>query len=449
MIAWRAHSRAARFPRRSACPSRTLVGVTTVTGSSSRHRLDALYHLAVELSAQRRLEAVLDVALRQCLELTESEFGFIGLVAGGDIDIVAIHGFHPAPRFFHDHHEIPLRPNVFSRVVLDDRPVRTADARFAADSVGQPEGHPPVEAFMGVPLRIEGRPIGMIGLANRPGPYDEDHERLVLTYAGLVAMHVHNAQLFEALEATNDSLERLVTERTRALAAARDALEEKAARLSAVLSDMAQTGEQERFRIASDLHDSVNQLLIAAMLEVTSAQRRIELGRPDEASGSLDSARGILSQVESEIRNVIHDLHPPVLDALGLAAAARELAERFDVISPQRCSLRIEGDARRLSSRVELGIYRMIQEALHNACTHSGAGRIDVSLTFGDDHVTIAIGDDGCGFDPATKEPLSKTGFGLENMRRRIEDLSGRFALSTRPGLGTIVMAWVPEPGVG
>jgi signal transduction histidine kinase len=260
-------------------------------------------------------------------------------------------------------------------------------------------------------------------------------------------MHVHNAQLFEALQTTNDSLERLVAERTRALADARDALEEKAARLSAVLSDMAQTGEQERFRIASDLHDSVNQLLIAAMLEVTSAQRRMDTGHHDEASRSLDSARGILSQVESEIRRVIYDLHPPVLDALGLAAATRDLADRFDAISSQRCSLRIEGEMRRLPARVELGLYRMLQEALHNACTHSGADSIDVSLTFGDGCVTVAVGDDGCGFDPATKEPLSKTGFGLENMRRRVEDLSGRFALSTRPGLGTHVMAWIPESG--
>jgi len=102
---------------------------------------------------------------------------------------------------------------------------------------------------------------------------------------------------------------------------------------------------------------------------------------------------------------------------------------------------------RRLPARVELGLYRMLQEALHNACTHSGADSIDVSLTFGDGCVTIAVGDDGCGFDPATKEPLSKTGFGLENMRRRVEDLSGRFALSTRPGLGTHVMAWIPESG--
>jgi signal transduction histidine kinase len=419
--------------------------VTTTTGSSSRHRLDALYHLAVELSAQRRLEAVLDTALRQCLDLTESEFGFIGLVSGGDIDIVAIHGFHPAPQFFERHHSIPLRPNVFAQVVLDDRPVRTVDARTAPNRVGQPGGHPPVGAFMGVPLRIDGSPIGMIGLANRPEPYDEDHERLVLTYAGLVAMHVHNAQLFEALETTNDSLERLVAERTRALADARDALADKAARLSAVLSDMARTGEQERLRIASDLHDSVNQLLIAAMLEITSAQRRSELNQHEEASASLESAQKILSQVESEIRWVIHDLHPPVLDALGLTAAVRELVERFAAVSSPACALHIEGEPRRLPSKVEIGIYRMLQEALHNACSHANAQQIDVSLTFGEGHVIASVADDGAGFDPAAMEPLSQTGFGLESMRRRIEDLAGRFALSTRPGLGTNVLAWVPE----
>lgn len=415
---------------------------------STRDRLEALYDLALELSAQRRLDAVLDVALRQCLDLTDSEFGFIGLVPRGaeTMDIVAIHGFHPAPQFFTEHRVIPLRPNVFSRVVLDDHPVRTDDASTAPDRVGQPDGHPPVGAFLGVPLRVDGAPIGMIGLANRPAPYEEDHERLLLTFGGLIAMHVHNAQLYEALSATNDTLERLVGERTRELAAAHDALAEKADRLQAVLADMADTGEQERRRIASDLHDGVNQLLIGAMLEVGSARHRLESGQVVTASAALGSAQAILAQVESEIRRVVNDLHPPVLEGLGLAPALRDLAERFQAVSGVTCRMAVEGDPVRIPSRAEIGLYRMCQEALRNVAVHAGARRADISLAFGAGHVTLAIHDDGHGFDPLAPTCSPNGGFGLESMRRRIEDVAGRWSVVSRPSLGTRVLAWVPVP---
>jgi GAF domain-containing protein len=72
---------------------------------------------------------------------------------------------------------IPLRPNIFARVVLENRSVRSDDATSDPQRVGQPDGHPPVGAFLGVPLRIQDRPIGMIGVANRPEPYDDEHEQ--------------------------------------------------------------------------------------------------------------------------------------------------------------------------------------------------------------------------------------------------------------------------------
>lgn len=422
--------------------------VVTTHGLTTRHRLDALYDLAVELSAERRLDAVLDVALRQCLDLTESEFGFIGLVQdrATTMEIVAIHGFHPAPVFFEEHRTIPLRPNVFARVVLEDRPVRTVDAGTAPDRVGQPRGHPPVGAFLGVPLRVDGRPIGMIGVANRPAPYDEDHERLLLTYGGLVAMNVRNAQLFEALSTANDSLERLVGERTRELAEAHDALAEKAQRLQAVLADMADTGEQERRRIASDLHDGVNQLLIGAMLEVVSGRHRLAVGHVDTAADALHSGEVILAQVDSEIGRVVHDLHPPVLEGLGLAAATRDLIERFEAVSAVLCRLVVDGEPCRLPSRAEIALYRMLQEALRNVAVHADATCVEVGITFAPADVTVGICDNGRGFDPVAPQWSSDGGFGLESMRRRVEDLAGVWSVVSRPGLGTRILAWVPLP---
>ncbi len=417
-----------------------------------RDQLDALTSLVLEVSSQRGVGDVLDVALRQCLSLTGSEFGFVGLIrapdndiAAGELEIVAIHGFHPAPSFYFDHRVIPLRPNIFNRVILEDRPVRTPDAAGDPLRVGQPQGHPAVRAFLGVPLRLDNLPIGMIGLANRAAPYEDEHERLALTYASLIAVLVHNAQLYEQLQQTNNWLERLVEERTRELAQARDALAEKASRLQAVLSDTVDAQESERRRIAEDVHDGINQLLIGAMLELTSGQHRVEAGQPDGAVAALASAREILAQVETEIRRVVHDLHPPVLEGLGLTAALRDVAERVEAFSGVRCRVTVSGRPVRLADRTEISLYRIVQEALQNVAVHAKASRADVRVVFAPGEVSVTVADDGGGFDPADAErpgePPGRRHLGLGSMRRRVESLGGDWTLDSVPGEGTTLSA--------
>lgn len=425
---------------------------STATFPEPQDQLDALTSLVLEVSSQRGVGDVLDVALRQCLTLTASEFGFVGLVRHPDdeislseLEIVAIHGFHPAPSFFSEHRVIPLRPNIFARVILEDRAVRTDDAATDERRVGQPSGHPLVRAFLGVPLRLDGRPIGMIGLANRGGPYGDEHERLVLTYASLIAVLVDKAQVYEQLQQTNAWLERLVDERTRELALARDALAEKAARLQAVLADTVDGQEAERRRIAADVHDGINQLLIGAMLELTSGQHRVQTGHPDAAVVSLASAREILAQVETEIRRVVHDLHPPVLEGLGLTAALRDAAERVQAYSGLSCRVRTCGRTVRLSDRAEISLYRIVQEALRNAAVHARASRAEVCLEFGDDAVSVTVTDDGSGFDVGEAERRAFSNgrhhLGLRSMRRRAESLGGTWTCESRIGAGTTVRA--------
>ncbi len=423
-----------------------------------RDTLDALTHLVLEVSSQRAVEDVLGVALRQCLDLTASQFGFIGLVrpaahelADGELEIVAIHGFHPAPSFFAERRVIPLRPNVFSRVILEDRAVRSLDAGAEPRRVGQPPGHPVVGAFLGVPLRLDGTPIGMIGLANRAGPYEDEHERLALTYATLVAVLVRNAQLYEQLQETNSWLERLVADRTRELADARDALARKAATLQAVLAETVDAQETERRRIAADIHDGITQMLVGAMLELTSGEHRIASGHHEAAAQALASARTILTEVESEIRRVVHDLHPPVLVGLGLAAALRVAAEQVGRRGGPACSVEVTGRPVRLPPAEETALYRVAQEALANACAHGRPTHVAVHVAVDDGDracVTLTVRDDGCGFDPAAVRPLDggRQHLGLESMRRRVEALAGRLDVTSAPGRGTTVRACVPLP---
>lgn len=418
------------------------------TDAENRERLAALYALAAEIAALRELPAVLDTALRQCLDLTESRFGFIGLntADGRAMDVVAIRGFHPAADFYARARVIPLRPNLFARVVLEDHPVRSDDAMEEPGRVGQPRGHPPVHTFLGVPLRMGAAPFGMIGVANRPAPYAADHEHLLGTYAAQVAIAIHNAQLNAELQAAKAELEEKVAARTAELEVAKDALAQKAAQLQRLLAETVNVQEHERQRISLDLHDGLNQLIVGALLELKSGRER--LGRQDIAGteAALLAAGGVLHQVERELRQVIHDLRPPALDALGLVPSLRRCAEQFQAQTGLPCEMRAEGEPYRLPPEVEIGVYRILQEALQNVGAHAAARRAWVRLEFDPQWLRLSVDDDGRGFDLDASLRLGAAGghFGLLGMRERAQSLGGELGISTRPGAGTRLEVWVP-----
>ncbi|MBK8899696.1 MAG: GAF domain-containing sensor histidine kinase [Anaerolineaceae bacterium] len=422
---------------------------------TQNERLQALYHMAVELSALHSLESVLNTALQHCLGLTESQFGFIGLntVNGRALDVVAIQGFFPKPEFYEHNHIIPLRPSIFARAVLENRPVRTDDARFDPSRFGQPSGHPPVAAFLGVPLRIRDKPIGMIGVANRPQPYDDDHEQLLLTYAAQVAIVIRNAQLYEQLTTAKEALEEKVAERTAQLEEAKEDLAQKAALLQKLLSETMDVQELERQRISQDMHDGTNQLLVGAMLELRSAQKRLANGRLEQTGESIESVRIILHRVEAEIKRIIHDLRPPTLDALGLVPALRRYAERFTQYTSIPCTVTVFGEPCRLAPRTEIGVYRLMQEALQNVSAHAGATSTEVVTAFSPRTFKLTIIDDGRGFDLFEAEQKRNGRLGLLGMKERAQSLGGHLTIWTQPQQGTRIELSVPvtepEPAPG
>lgn len=425
-----------------------MISSPLITYSEQRERLQSLYDLALELMALRDLPAVLDTALRHCLALTESQFGFIGLNSKNNklLDLVAIRGFQAAKDFYDNAHLIPLRPNVFARVVLENKPIRSSDVMTDPHRVGQPRGHPTVHAFLGVPLRIREEPIGMIGVANRPGPYEDDHEHLLMTYAAQVAIAIHNAQLNEELAIAKAELERKVVERTEELREAKDALAQKADHLQRLLTETVTVQERERQRISQDLHDGLNQLLVGAMLELKSGRERLRNDDLSSAAASLQQVGEILHQVEGELRQTIYDLRPPVLDALGLVPSLGRYAEQFTARSNIACQVLSEGEPYRLVPEVEIGLYRIMQEALQNVGVHSGARRATVAVNFASDLLTLIVADDGCGFDEAGVLSSGDGHFGLLGMRERAESFGGKLVFKTRPGQGARVEVWVPIP---
>ncbi len=417
-----------------------------IRDARQRERLEALYHLAVELSALRDLQPVLNTALRHCLALTESRFGFIGLTTpdGSAMDVAAIEGFHPTPEFYDHFHLIPLRPNIFARVVLENHPIRSDDALVDPARIGQPRGHPHVRAFLGVPLLVRDRPIGMIGVANRPTPYSTDHEQLLVTYAAQVAIVIYNAQLYEELAVAKDKLERKVEIRTQELQEAKEALTQKAEQLQRLLAETVGVQERERQRIAQDMHDGLNQLVIGAKLELKSARERLSVDDRAAAEFSLLRVRDVLDRMERDLKQIIYDLRPPTLDALGLAPSLRRYAERFQQYSGITCEVRIEGEPYRLPADMEIGIYRIMQEALQNVSAHAQARHVEVTMAFSPEVISFVVADDGQGFDLPAIQKSYVGHLGLMGMQERAESLGGQLAIQSVPGYGTQVALFVP-----
>jgi two-component system sensor histidine kinase UhpB len=194
--------------------------------------------------------------------------------------------------------------------------------------------------------------------------------------------------------------------------------------------------EQERARVARDLHDEVNQSLTALLLRLEAARARA----PVEVAHELAETKALANQAMEELLMLARQLRPTALDDLGLKAAlaghVTELGRRGKVI----ISFDSEGDFSGLPADVQLVVYRVAQEALSNAVQHSGAGHIRVNLVRAGDRVELGVEDDGSGFtfDQAAR------GLGIAGMRERALLVGGDMHVESRPGAGTRVLLTVP-----
>jgi two-component system, NarL family, sensor histidine kinase UhpB len=188
--------------------------------------------------------------------------------------------------------------------------------------------------------------------------------------------------------------------------------------------------EEERARVARDLHDEVNQSLTGLLLRLEAARE----AAPPELEAELAETKALANQAMRELLSLARQLRPTALDDLGLAAAIGGQAEQVSR-SGIAAELVAEGDFSDLDSDVQLVVYRVAQEALSNAARHSGAERIAVTLRRSGRGVELDVSDDGRGF--AFEE--SESGLGIAGMRERALLLGAELTIESRPGRGTTV----------
>jgi signal transduction histidine kinase len=227
------------------------------------------------------------------------------------------------------------------------------------------------------------------------------------------------------------------------LLAERDRLEVEVRARTTELTELARhletTREDERARLARDLHDELGALLTAAKLDVARIRPKLQQIAPD----LLPRVTHLIETLNSGIalkRRIIEDLRPSTLDSLGLQAALEVLCNEFAERMNLPVLTRLEPT--RLTRSADLTVFRLVQESLSNIAKHARATRIEVSLAQDDGRACITVKDNGVGFSPGTTGPSRH---GLIGMRYRVEAEQGQLSVQSAPGQGTTLFACLPQ----
>lgn len=237
-----------------------------------------------------------------------------------------------------------------------------------------------------------------------------------------------------------------LTRQVRDTETAREEVARQAELLRDLLRRTVRLQEDERRRIASDIHDAVSPLITGALYQARAV--KLSHGASDaemngHSNGSGPSDEGLstvgelLERAMAELHNVIFALRPPDLDDLGVVAAIDRYVQQINRTGLP-CRLEVIGEPERLSPEARLGVYRIVQEALHNALRHAHADEALVKMEWFDDRLRVTIRDNGSGFDPDTA--ASPTSLGLLSMRERAAAIGATLEIASRPGAGTAII---------
>jgi signal transduction histidine kinase len=236
----------------------------------------------------------------------------------------------------------------------------------------------------------------------------------------------------------NATLEARVSERTAELRTANESLREFSARLLKMQDD-------ERRRIARDLHDSVGQLLAAISMNMAVIENETDKLSADAKKAFFEN-RSFVQQVLQGIRTMSHLLHPPLLDESGLPSALRWYVEEFSQRSGISVTLEFSAAFERLSSEMETAVFRIVQESLGNIHRHSQSPTAEIRITKNGDSVSLEVRDAGRGFPVEKQEQIKfgiRTGVGLRGMRERVAQLGGQLKIDSDTS-GTAIAVTLP-----
>jgi signal transduction histidine kinase len=297
---------------------------------------------------------------------------------------------------------VPVDGSVAGLVVRRGEPVVLNDlAIFSQTQVYQWPSD--LNALLAVPLHVNGGVIGVLDVVNKAGGFTDEDVSLLSVFANQAAMAIEHARLQQQAEQL------------------------------AVLA--------ERQRLARDLHDSVTQSLYSVTLYANAATLALAAGKQDVTAGYLQELQETAQEGMRDMRLLIFQLHPPVLETEGLVAALQARLAAVEGRAGMQADLRVE-EERRLPIEIEGDLYWIAQEALNNVRKHAAARHVTVSLHFTATTVSLEVMDDGVGFDPHSV-PAEGQG-GMRTIAERAARIGGKLTYDSTPGSGTRVQIEVP-----
>jgi two-component system sensor histidine kinase UhpB len=198
--------------------------------------------------------------------------------------------------------------------------------------------------------------------------------------------------------------------------------------------------EEERRRLARDLHDEVNQALTAILLRLEALSQ----AAPPELGDELSELKRLVNQAMNELLQLARQLRPTALDDHGLLPAMASHVRRFAAQTGIQADLNTHGETAALAPDQEIAVYRIAQEALANIARHADASQVQVDLRTGETGLELTVRDDGRGFEPREPDRAAEGGLGLGGMAERARLVGGELTIESRPGAGTELCLRVP-----
>lgn len=222
--------------------------------------------------------------------------------------------------------------------------------------------------------------------------------------------------------------------------AAQERLSRSEGNLQKLAGKLIEAQEEERTRIARELHDDIHQQLVLVSASLDLVQQSL----PDsaiESTMAINRTREHLENVSEDIHALSHSLYSSKLEYLGLGGAAASLCRELSSRYKMRINFSSQGICKNMSKEISLCLYRVLQESLQNAHKHSGSQHVEVSLNGGSNEVRLTVSDWGIGFD--AREAMIQQGLGLASMRERVKLVGGEFSIESQPQRGTTIRARV------
>ncbi len=358
----------------------------------TRQRLaesQGIQRVTSSLLRQHTLKEVLEIICNVALNLTDATGSAVLLLEGNE----TLHITSAVGEILSAMDKLPVHGSLAGRAVLSGQPELFNEVEKLNLEYLRDRG---IKSLLAAPLKVESTTLGVLDVINKVGGFTREDVRIISLFADQAAVVIEQTQLHQQVEQI------------------------------AVM--------EERQRLSRELHDSVTQALYSVNLYAEAARRALKSGKTDVALENLKSLREMTREALLEMRLLVFELHPSILEKEGLVAALQARLAAVEGRSGLKTGISVEGE-RRLPLSIEEELYRIAQEGLANSVKHAKARSIKIDLRYTEKDVCMELCDDGAGFDLQAAD--GSGGLGLRGIRERARKLGADLSIESSPGTGT------------